>query len=229
MSYQESPLRAVAQDVWVAESPHRFVGLHIGTRMTVVRLSNGRLLLHSPIALSPALEQAIRELGEVGHVVCPNLFHHVYAGDVVRAFPAAQLHGPARLHRKRRDLSFASALSETPHPDWAADLVPITIEGSLLRETVLFHPASRTLISSDLVENFAGSDHALTRLYLRLGGILGKVSWHPLLRPLYYRRAKARADVERILDLPFETVIIGHGDIITRDARSSVRSGLAWL
>jgi hypothetical protein len=229
MAHEPSPLRAVAHEVWVADSPHRFVGLHIGTRMTVVRLSDGRLLLHSPIALSPALEPAIRELGEVAHIVCPNLFHHVYAGEVARAFPAAQLHGPARLHRKRRDLTFASALSESPHPDWAADLVPITIDGSLLRETVFYHPASRTLVSSDLVENFAGSDHALTRLYLRLGGILGKVSWHPLLRPVYYGRKAARSSIERILDLPFETAIIGHGDVITRDARSSVRSGLSWL
>jgi hypothetical protein len=197
--------------------------------MTVVRLASGRLLLHSPIAMPPALIEAVGALGEVGHVVCPNLFHHVYAGDAVRAFPGAQLHGPARLHRKRRDLRFDGALSETPHPDWAADLVPITIEGSLLRETVFYHPASRTLITSDLVENFAGSDDAVTRLCLRLGGILGKVSWHPLLRPVYYRRGKARASVERILELPFDSVIIGHGDLITRDARSSLRTGLSWL
>jgi hypothetical protein len=229
MAQQASPLMPVAQDLWVADSPHRFIGLHVGTRMTVVRLSNGRLLLHSPIALSPELAQAIRALGDVGHIVCPNQFHHVYAGEVARAFPAAQLHGPAQLRRKRSDLTFAGVLSESPHPDWAADLVPITIDGSLLRETVFFHPASRTLISSDLVENFAGSDHALTRLYLRLGGILGKVSWHPLLRPVYYRRRKARASVDRILDLPFENVIIAHGDLITRDARSSLRTGLAWL
>ena len=197
--------------------------------MTVVRLSNGRLLLHSPIALSPDLVRAITELGEVGHIVCPNLFHHVYADEAIRAFPGAQLHGPAKLHRKRRDLRFDSVLSESPHADWAADLVPITIDGSLLRETVFYHPASRTLISSDLVENFAGSDDTVTRLYLRLGGILGKVSWHPLLRPVYYGRKKARASVDRILDLPFENVIVGHGDLITRDARSSLRSGLAWL
>ena len=229
MAQQASPLRAVAQDLWVAEHPHRFIGLHVGTRMTVVRLSNGRLLLHSPISLSPDVEQAIRDLGEVAHIVCPNLFHHVYAGEVARAFPGAQLHGPAKLHRKRGDLRFDGVLSESPHPDWAGDLVPITIEGSLLRETVFYHPASRTLITSDLVENFAGSDDAVTRLYLRLGGILGKVSWHPLLRPVYYRRKKARASVNRILDLPFENVIIGHGDLITRDARSSLRTGLAWL
>jgi hypothetical protein len=228
-AHGEGPLRAVAPNVWVAEIPHRFVGLHIGTRMTVVRLSNGTLLLHSPIAMTPALVSAIRALGEVSHIVCPNLFHHVYAGEAVRAFPGAALHGPAQLHRKRRDLAFASALSESPHPDWATDLEAITIEGSLLRETVFFHRASRTLISADLVENFAHMEHGFTRFYLKAGGVLGRPGWHPLLRPLYYRRKAARAAIERILALPIETAIVSHGDVLTRDPVGSLRAGLAWL
>jgi hypothetical protein len=92
------------------------------------------------------------------------------------------LHGPAALQCKRKDLRFDAALTNQPHPDWRDDLELLTIEGCMLGETVFYHPATRTLIACDLVENFHQSSHWLTRNYLRLGGILGRVSWHPLLR-----------------------------------------------
>ena len=153
----------------------------------------------------------------------------MYAADVVAAFPGALLHGPAKLQRKRKDLKFDAVLSETPHPDWDGQLLPLTIGGSLLNETLFYHPASKTLISSDLVENFHQCSHAPTRWYLWLGGILGKVGWHPLLRLVYLNRRRARADVSRLLQWPFERVILAHGDILTDNARDQVRAGLAWL
>lgn len=222
-------LTKVAERIWVADIAHGFFGLQLGTRMTVVRLSSGALLLHSPIRATPALRTEIDQLGQINHIVCSNMFHHMFAGEWTSAYPDALLHGPAKLRKKRRDLRFEADLSEIPHPDWKNDLVPITIAGSLVRETVLFHPASKTLISSDLIENFSSHTHAPTRIYLRLGGMLGKAGWHPMMRLVYVNRKAARASIERILALPFERVIIAHGDIITTNARDTVREGLAWL
>ncbi len=56
-------MRAIAEDLWVAEQPLRFGLLQLGTRMTVVRLSDSSLLLHSPIALTESLRVEIEELG----------------------------------------------------------------------------------------------------------------------------------------------------------------------
>jgi hypothetical protein len=224
-----NPLTQLAEAIWVADIPHSFVGLQLGTRMTAVRLSSGDVLLHSPIPITEALRTAIDLIGPVKHIVCPNMFHHMHAARVVGVYPGALLHGPKKLHRKRRDLRFHAALSELPHADWKSDLVPITIQGSIVRETVLFHPASRTLITSDLVENFKSHSHRLTRIYLRLGGLLGKAGWHPLMRLLYLDRKAARISVDRILALPFERVVIAHGDVIAINARETVREGLKWL
>lgn len=224
-----SALEAIADGLWCATSPQTFLGFHVGTRMTVVRLGNGSLLLHSPVAIAPLLRAEIDALGPVRHIVCPNLFHHLYAGEAVAAWPQALLHGPAGLHRKRKDLSFGATLAETPHPDWQGDLQLVTIEGCLLGETVLYHPATRTLITSDLVENFSQADHLPTRWYLKLGGILGHVGWHRLFRLVYRDRKAARASLERILQLPFERVVLAHGEILERDARQQVRQGMSWL
>ncbi len=224
-----SSLQAVAPNLWVVDTPHHFFGLHIGSRMTVVRLRGGKVVLHSPVPLTAALCDQIRAIGPVHHILCPNRFHHMYAAAAVEVFPEAMLHGPAALQRKRRELKFDAVLSETPHPDWQGELLPLTIEGSVLNETLFYHPDSRTLISCDLVENFRRCSHAPTRWYLRLGGIFGTVGWHPLLRLAYFNRRRARASIDRLLAWPFERLILSHGDIIYNDAHAAVRSGMAWL
>jgi hypothetical protein len=222
-------LQALASDLWMADSPHRMLGLHLGTRMTIVRLPDRKLWLHSPISLSPELIAEISGLGEVGHIVCPNAFHHMYAGAAREAFPKAKLYGPQQLQKKRSDLRFDTTLSDTAPESWQGALQPITIPGSMLYETVFFHAASKTLISSDLIENFTHCEHGFTKAYLRLGGVLGKPGWHPLLRAVYFNRKAARASIDGILALPIERLIIAHGDIVETNAKQAIRDGLQWL
>ena len=126
-------LDVVANNVWAYSVPHSFMGLHVGARMTVVKLSAGGLLLHSPVPVDEPLAQELAALGEVTHIVCPNLFHHVFAADVKQRYPQAVLHGPAKLASKRKDLSLDAVLSETPHPDWGDDFELVFIEGSMLQ------------------------------------------------------------------------------------------------
>jgi hypothetical protein len=49
-------LRALADDLWVAERPQRFFGLEVGTRMTVIRLLF--LTAHHPGSL-PAQREVV--------------------------------------------------------------------------------------------------------------------------------------------------------------------------
>lgn len=222
-------LQRIADNLWVAFAPHNFMGLHVGTRMTVVKLHTGGVLLYSPIPVDAALHAAIDAIGPVTHIVCPNVFHHMYAGDAKAMYPAALLHGPTALRKKRPDLHLDAELTDTPHLDWVGDLQPFSIRGSLMHETVFYHPSSKTLITSDLVENFKTADHAPTRFWLWLGGILGKVSWHRVLRVVYWNRRAARQSIDAVLALPFERVIIAHGDLIETDAQATLREGMSWL
>ena len=224
------PLRSPADDLWVADDPaHRYLGLSLGTRMTVVRLPGGDLLLHSPVRLDADLTAAIRALGEVTHVVAPSLYHHVFAGDAVAAFEGALLHAPAALAKKRRDLTLDAHLSDTPHPDWGGALVPVPIEGCMLQETVLVHPASGTIISSDLTENFASSDHLPTRLYLKAAGLEHQVGWSRLLRMVYRDHRAARASLDRLREHGADRLIIAHGAILESGAREAIDQTFHFL
>jgi hypothetical protein len=205
------------------------MGLHLGSRMTVARLPDGGLLLHSPVPLTDDLRREIDALGPVRQIVCPNLFHHTYAGEAQRAYPAALLLAPPGMEKKRPDLKIGESFSEAGHPGWGGALLPVSVDGCMLKETVLFHPATRTLIGADLVENFETVDHLPTRLYLKASGIYGRVGWSRLMRFVYRDRAAARRSVERILALDFDRAIIAHGRPLERDAKASVRQAFTWL
>jgi hypothetical protein len=38
-------IKKIAQNIWVKEQPLKYWGLEVGTRMTIIRLSNGELII----------------------------------------------------------------------------------------------------------------------------------------------------------------------------------------
>ena len=227
----EDQMTSVGADLWTVYEPEfRMLGLKLGTRMTIVRLPQGTLLLHSPIAISSALASAIDALGPVGHIVAPNLYHHVYAGEAQKRWPEAKLHGASGLNRKRRDLRVDSVLGkDAPSADWQGALTLVTIHGCLLGETVLVHAPSRTVISADLFENFREMDHLPTRLYLKASGVWQKPGWGRFLRVMYRDHRAARRSVDALLEHDFEGAIISHGDPIAQGAKVAVRQTFEFL
>jgi hypothetical protein len=215
--------------LWVAPAPMKFMGLHLGTRMTVVRLSGGDLWVHSPIALTPELRAEVDALGPVRHIVAPNLYHHVFAGQWHGAYPSASLWGPAALSRKRKDLKLTSTLEQASATAWASDLVPLHVDGCMLDETVFVHRTTRTLIASDITENFASSPHWMTRTYLKMAGIHGRIGFSRLLRFVYRDHPAARRSIDALLAQDFDRIVLAHGDIIPSGGKEALQSTYGFL
>jgi hypothetical protein len=218
-----------AEGLWSVAVPHRFYGLHLGTRMTVIRLPGGGLWLHSVVAVDDILADEIQAQGTIEHIVMPNLYHHVYVTDAIQRWPAARVRAPAAMRRKRPEVRIDAELSETPDPDWGGVLVPVHIDGSILDETVFVHRPTRTLVCADLVENFDTSPHLLTRLYLSASGIRGRVAFSRFLRPMYRDRRATRRSLERLLELDFDRVVLTHGRVLERGGPAAVREAYRWL
>jgi hypothetical protein len=107
-------LRSLAPDLWVADRPFKLplrLG-DIGCRVTVIRLADGSLFLHSTVPLDADLRAALDELGPVRAIVAPSKAHHLFVGDYVGGYPHAKLRGAPGLPEKRKDLKFDSILSE---------------------------------------------------------------------------------------------------------------------
>jgi pimeloyl-ACP methyl ester carboxylesterase len=65
--------KAIAEGVWIVDSgPMNAMGLKLPVRMTIFRLQDGDLLLHSPTPFSAEVATAVGALGRVRHLVAPN-------------------------------------------------------------------------------------------------------------------------------------------------------------
>src|SRR5262245_65482882 len=86
--------RNVAPDLWVTERSFKlpYVRVEIGTRMTIIRLAKGGLLVHSPVKLDNELRRSIDALGETRAIVSPNRLHHLFVQDYIAAYPQARVY-----------------------------------------------------------------------------------------------------------------------------------------
>jgi hypothetical protein len=219
----------IAEDVWVEARPLRFAGLETGTRMTVVRLAQGGLFVHSPVSLDAATRAAVDALGRVEAVVAPSRFHHLWVGEWSEAWPHAVLCACPGLERKRADLPWQRVLGNEPEPEWRGEIDQVHFAArSLESEIVFFHRVSRTLICADAIFHLGTHPSRLTRLVGRLLGVR-RPGATLLERVLIRDRAGAREQVDRMLAWDFDRIVLAHGAIIETGGREVLRRAYAWL
>ena len=223
-------MKQLHSDLWTTDAPLRFLGLEVGARMTVVRLPDSRLLLHSPIAATEELVREVEALGRVAYIVAPNRLHHLFVGEWQRACPDALLYVAPGLEIKRADLAIEGLLGDEPESGWRDDLDQILLGGfPFANEIAFFHRPSATLIATDLAFNVCDSSPPLTRLFFRLGGTYGRLSPTLLERLLVRDRTAFRHSLERILEWPFERVVVAHGEVSEKGGREELIHGYSWL
>ena len=79
-------LKSVADDVWIVDGPVIRFGLPwpkypFPTRMTIIRLADRALFVHSPTPLTGALRAEVERLGQVRFIVGPNRIHFWWIPD----------------------------------------------------------------------------------------------------------------------------------------------------
>ncbi|MBA2564065.1 MAG: DUF4336 domain-containing protein [Gemmatimonadetes bacterium] len=225
------PLRELhSGQLWVAEQPLRVGLFELGRRMTVVRLADGSLFLHSVAGLTQPLRAAIDLLGPVRFVVSPNKFHHRYMEQYASTYPHAELIASPGLPAKRADLSFGATLGSEPDPRWAAELDQTLFDGSrFVTEVDFHHPSSRTLILTDLCFNIGPDRPLATQVLARALGGYRRLAVTRSLRITLRDPTAARASLARILRWDFDRVIVGHGDIVESGGKAAFRQAFAWL
>jgi len=230
MRQRNAPLCELAENIWIAERSQRFYGVEVGTRMTVMRLADGSLLLHSPVSLAPELRRELDSIGRVCFAVAPNRLHHLYAGEVAEAYPAVRLWVAPGLDRKRPDLVYVGVLGDEAPAEWKDEVDQVFFRGRPYENEVVFlHRASRTLIMCDLAFNFGPRAAAPTRLLMRLLRSYGRFGPSKLDPLLIRDRRAARQSLERILAWDFDRVVVAHGDVLESGGREALRQGYSWL
>jgi len=221
-------LERFADDVFIATTRGKFLGLESGSRMTVVRMSDGGLFVHSPVRLDGALQSAVDALGPVRAVVAPSIFHHLYVAEWMRAYPNAIYGACPGLEWKRPDLAFTEVLADEPNSAWERDLAQVYFSARRENEVVFFHHKSRTMICCDALLNLSKHDYLSTRMLARfMGNSAPGLGW--MERFMVRDRALGRRQVERILAWDIDKIVLSHGDPVLHDGREVVRRAYAWV
>jgi len=225
-------LERIDDDLWVVETDFSMSGMDFGGRMTVIRLPDGALWLHSVVAIDDALAEALAELGEVKHLVAPNSFHHLFVAAAQERWPDATLYAPRALADKRDDLSIDVILDGDAAPEaWGGAIEMRVMEGApKIDEAVFFHRASESLLLCDLVFHIHHGGW-FSRLMFRMLGVFGRLKQSPLWRfSLTKARAAAEASLRPMWGWDFERVILAHGRIVEGpDAKARLAEGMRWM
>ena len=225
-----------AEDIWTVNGPevsYRLWGLTLPcpTRTTIIRLPDGGLWVHSPVACAPDLVAAVAALGPVAAIIAPNVFHYTHLADWARAFPQAAVFGLPGLTAKVPGIRF-TALDQTLTAPWTAAIGSHVVALGHFAEVIFLHRASRTLIVTDLMQNFEAARirHPLVRAVMMLGGATGpngRPSIEIRLAALPYRQALRRA-VEQMLAWQPSGIILSHGACYRADAVGQIEGAFGF-
>ena len=232
-------LKPIAGDVFIVDGPLIRFGMPwpkmpFPTRMTVVRLSDDDLFVHSPTRLVPSLQEEVAALGRVRWIIGPNRIHYWWIPEWRQAFPGAEVYLAPRVREQAGErLDFPAAeLDRAEGYPWDGELATLPVAGSFMTELVFFHRPSRTLILTDLIENFEPEKlpSLLQRWLTRLGGVQHPDGQMPRDMRLTYRdRRQLREAVETMIAWGPERVVLAHGRWYEQNGTAELRRAFRWL
>jgi uncharacterized protein DUF4336 len=205
------------------------------TRMTVVRLANGDLFLHSPIAHDATLAEQLESRGRIRHLVSPNRGHYAHIGEWARAFPDAIIWASPRVRERARsqgiDIHFDRDLGPHAPEEWRDEMDQAIIPGAVLDEVVFFHRRSKTLILADTIMNFElermrqpyRSIAWLCGVYAPFGGMPAD-----LRLAFWPKRHEVRPAYEMVLAWEPERIILSHGRCFEANGTAAIRRAFNW-
>ena len=235
-------LKPIAENIWIVDGPaiemsFGLTKVPFSTRMTVVRLANGKLWCHSPIQPTQALLDSLDQLGEVAFLIGPNKLHYAYLQAWKDIYPQAQVWLASGIDQRARaqkiPLPHGQELTDQAPPDWSAELDQVLFKGScFMQEAVFFHKASKTLILTDMIENI--ETHRMKthqRLLFKLGDNAYPNGKTPRdLRLTFVGKKKAaRTSFETLKNWKPEKIILAHGQCFLKNGQEELKRAFQWV
>lgn len=229
-------LKPVAEDIWIVDAPPIHpAGIVLPVRMTVVRLADGAIWLHSPTEADAALLQEIQGLGPVRHLVAPSIGHWTFLADWQRHHPEALVWAVPGLRKrgqvKASGLRIDHDLDGQAPEAWREEIEQSAILTPLAyRELAFLHRKTRTLVLTDLISSIEPEGLA-TRAYAVVAGVRFPAATTPryLRPPLRLGGASVRQAVEALLAWRPERVIFAHGRWFETEGTARLRKALGWM
>ncbi|MHA1153615.1 MAG: DUF4336 domain-containing protein [Alphaproteobacteria bacterium] len=235
-------LKPVTDGVWIVDGPvigFGYLGMKFPfpTRMTVVRLAEGGLWVHSPTELRPSLKGEVDALGRVQYLIAPNRIHYWWLDEWVAAYPDAMTYAAPGVREqargKGRFADYDADLAEDGEYPWSGEIEMLLVPGGYLSEAVFFHDATRTLVLTDLIQNYESEKIAspIFRFMTRLAGAADPDGKMPadLRTTFFMHRKQMAAAVRKMISWRPQRIIIAHGRWYRENAVAELERAFRWL
>lgn len=215
--------------IWTIESELKLLpGVRLPLRAIVVQDREGDLTLISPVRGVEAWGDEVERLGVVKNIVAPSGFHHLFALAAHERFPEATLWASRALKRKRPDFPDATRwLEGSDIVEMESGLKALPLNGMpALQEWAFFHEDSATLIVVDLLFNVLQPGIGLG-LFQRGFGTYKRLAVSRLFKRACKDEDALAKSARTLLALPFENLVMAHGEPIVGGAKEVTRKALS--
>jgi hypothetical protein len=217
----------VSGQIWVQERSVWYGGVRLRSRTTIVKMRDGKLLVHSPGETTAEACRELDALGEVAWIVVPNKFHHLETPALKEKYPSAKVVGPASALARNPAVVLDY---ELPDPEVRSQLTEfrlLPLAGvPFLDETLFFHEPSQTLIAADLLMCGSPKDHFTWRWASRIYSQYGKYKLPPDVRSRTKPSEELKSSLGELRKLPIQRILVAHSDAIQEQPLETLSA--AW-
>ncbi len=223
------PIEKLESNLWCVTGT--LPGMALRRVMTLVRLEDGRIVVHSAIALDEASMSEIEAWGTPEILLVPNTFHRLDAPAYVDRYPNMKVYCPRGGRKKIEDVVGVDGtyddIQGLPHFTWEY------LDGIGKAEAVLFVKSQSgiTLVFNDAVFNMPHGHGVSGFIFRYLTQSTGGPRVTRLFRFFALKDREAfRAHLERLADTPdLKRVIVSHHRMITDDPAGALRMAASTL
>ena len=216
------PIEKLSDNIWRVEGD--LDGIALKRVMVMVKLSDGRLLIHNPIALGADPMREVEAWGMPAYIVVPNGFHRLDARIYKERYPDALVIGPSG-HKKRIEQVIPLDLT---YEHFADDAVQFEyLEGlAKVEAAMIVHSGDGdTIVVTDGIFNLQEKLPGFVGAFFHfIGSKPGpRVTW--LARTFMVKdRGEYRAHLLRLAELPsLRRVIVAHGAMVNENCSEFLR------
>jgi len=224
------PIQELTENLWRVEGAlPRFAMRRV---MSVVRLQDGRLLIHSAIAMDEASMKRLEAWGEPAILLIPHSRHRMDAPRYKRRYPALRVFAPPAVMNKAMAVVNVDGTFADAGLDASASLELLDGTGEAEAALIVRSNDGTSVVLTEVVFDLEPAKSTLLRAAIKLTGFgPGPVVTPVVKLELVKSRADLAAHLERLAALPeLKRLIVGHSRMsVGRDAPIALRRAAASL
>ncbi len=217
-------IEELAENLWRVQGS--LEGMALKRVMTIARLQDGRLVIHSGIALGDEAMKRLEAWGEPAFILVPNGYHRLDAPAFKKRYPEAKLLCPSGARKAvAKVVEVDGTYQDFPDdPDVRLERLDgiRDAEGAM----VIRSEDGHSIVLNDAVFNMPHGKGVTGFIFRHFTQSTGGPRISRVMRWFVIKDAAAlRASLERLADTPeLRRIIVSHHRVITDDPRGALRA-----